>query len=203
MKKRILPIPLILFIPIVLLIVVSAAGVYRFSMSDEEILAKFPSQASQADPIMQSVFGIRTANPWTVKIPDSNAFTFIDDMERSPLMTGTFEDGPVHGVVAVDSRTLVEIDPTTYLSSLSVSNQGSGVFYYLAVFKYDEFRQRLVSKGTAFLGDRIRVDSIEANADQVTVKILERDERQAMSEEPKKIVTILFKLTKQDSLEQQ
>lgn len=203
MKKRLLPIPLILLIPIVLLIVVSIAGVYRFSMSDEEILAKFPNQASQADPIMQSVFGIRTANPWTIKIPDSNAFTFIDDMTQSPLMTGTFEDGPVRGVVAIDSQTLVQIDSTTYLSALSVSNQGSGVFYYLVVYKYDEFRQRLVSKGSAFLGDRIRVQSVEVLDNQAMVKLLERDEYQAMSEEPKKITTIMFKLTEQDSLEQQ
>jgi len=203
MKKRLLPIPLILLIPIVLLVVVSIAGVYRFSMSDEEILAKFPNQASQADPIMQSVFGIRTTNPWTVKIPDSNAFTFIDDMTQSPLMTGTFEDGPVRGVVAIDSQTLVQIDSTTYLSALSVSNQGSGVFYYLVVYKYDEFRQRLVSKGSAFLGDRIRVQSVEVVDNQAMVKLLERDEYQAMSEEPKKITTIMFKLTEQDSLEQQ
>ena len=43
MKKKILPIPLILLIPIVMLVVVIVAGLYRFSLTDEEILAKFPS----------------------------------------------------------------------------------------------------------------------------------------------------------------
>lgn len=39
-RKRILPIPLILLIPIVLLAVVIIAGIYRFSLSDDEIMAK-------------------------------------------------------------------------------------------------------------------------------------------------------------------
>ncbi|WP_164683974.1 hypothetical protein [Vibrio maerlii] len=39
-RRRFLPIPLILLIPIVLLIIVVVAGVYRFSLSDEEILQK-------------------------------------------------------------------------------------------------------------------------------------------------------------------
>ncbi len=41
-RSRILPIPLILLIPIVLLAIVIIAGVYRFSLSDDEIMAKFP-----------------------------------------------------------------------------------------------------------------------------------------------------------------
>ena len=41
-RKRILPIPLILLIPIVLLAVVIIAGIYRFSLSDEEIMAESP-----------------------------------------------------------------------------------------------------------------------------------------------------------------
>ncbi len=48
-RKRILPIPLILFIPVVLLITVIVAGIYRFSLSDEEIMAKFPRSEVQSD----------------------------------------------------------------------------------------------------------------------------------------------------------
>ncbi len=39
-KRRILPVPLILLIPLVLLVVVIVAGVYRFSLTDEEILQR-------------------------------------------------------------------------------------------------------------------------------------------------------------------
>ncbi len=53
MKKRFLPIPLILLTPIALLIIVVAAGIYRFSLSDEEILAKFPQTYTQTDAIAE------------------------------------------------------------------------------------------------------------------------------------------------------
>jgi len=203
MKKRILPVPLILLIPIVLLIIVTVAGVYRFSLSDDEILAKFPSQTSQSDSVMQTVFSIKTANPWTVKIPESNAFTFIDDMEQAPIAKGTYEDGAERGTITIDTSKIVQLDETTYLSTLALSNQGSGTFYYLIVSKYDEFRQRMVTKGTSFLGDRILIEALSVQGNQVTVKLLERDEHQAMSEEPSKLTTILFKITEQDSLEKQ
>ena len=76
MKKRILPVPLILLIPIVLLIIVAVAGIYRFSLTDEEILAKFPSQVSQSDRVMQILFSIKTVNPWNIKFHKSNALKF-------------------------------------------------------------------------------------------------------------------------------
>ncbi len=53
-RKRLLPIPLILLIPVVLLIVVIVAGVYRFSLSDDEIMAKFPRSTVQSSSEMTS-----------------------------------------------------------------------------------------------------------------------------------------------------
>lgn len=58
MPRKKLPIPLILLIPLCLLAVVIVAGIYRFSLSDEEILAKFPSQQNvQADPVVEAILG--------------------------------------------------------------------------------------------------------------------------------------------------
>ncbi|KJY82849.1 hypothetical protein TW81_11600 [Vibrio galatheae] len=203
MKKRILPIPLILLIPIVLLIIVTAAGVYRFSLTDDEILAKFPTQAAKSDAVMQKVFGIRTVNPWTVKVPESQAFTFIDDIEQFPLLKGHYEDGAQRGIIVIDSRRIIEIDSKTFVSTLALSNQGSGTFYYLVVSIYDEFRQRMVTTDSVFLGDRISVERLSFEEGVVTVKLLERDVHQSMSEEPSQLTTILFKVTEQDSLEKQ
>lgn len=203
MKKRILPVPLILLIPIVLLIIVAVAGIYRFSLTDEEILAKFPNQVSKSDRVMQSLFSIKTVNPWTIKIPESSAFTFIDDMEQPQIVKGTYEDGAERGEVSIETRFITQVNETTYVSPLVVSNQGSGVFYYLIISKYDEFRQRMVTKGSAFLGDRVRIKDVSIDENQVTVKLLQRDEHQAMSEEPSQLTTILFKVTEQDSLAKQ
>ncbi|MCG9689135.1 hypothetical protein L1D13_19695, partial [Vibrio tubiashii] len=120
MKKRILPVPLILLIPIVLLIIVAVAGIYRFSLTDEEILAKFPNQVSKSDRVMQSLFSIKTVNPWTIKIPESSAFTFIDDMEQPQIVKGTYEDGAERGEVSIETRFITQVNETTYVSPLVV-----------------------------------------------------------------------------------
>jgi hypothetical protein len=193
MKKRLLPIPLILLIPIVLLIIVAVAGIYRFSLSDEEILAKFPSQVSTQDAIMQSVFGIRTPNPWTVKIPETSAFTFIDDVVQGNLLKGSYEDGAERGVVTIDSQKIVSLDTNTHISVLALSNQGSGLFYYLMLSQYDEFRQRLITKDSVLLGDRIDVLALEEGENQsVVVTFLEHEKGQAMAETPSKLVKRIF-----------
>lgn len=203
MKKRLLPIPLILLIPIVLLVIVSAAGLYRFSLSDEDILAKFPSYSTSNDTIMQSLFALTTPNPWTIKVPESSAFTFIKSSTRPRVYSGKYEDGLERGSVSIDSRYLVQMADNLYVHPLIVSNQGSGVFYYLALSQYDTERQRMVSENAQLLGDRIHVDGIVVDGDRIEVTIQERDVHQAMSEEPTKITTILFKITEQDSLERQ
>jgi len=200
MKKRFLPIPLILLIPIVLLIIVSVAGVYRFSLSDEEILAKFPSQSPSQDSIMSTVFGINTSNPWTVKIPESSAFTFIDEVEQGNLLKGTYEDGAERGAVTMNREQIIKMDANTYLSILSLSNQGSGRFYYVMVSQYDEFRQRLITKDSALLGDRIVVKEIESNQRDVTVTLLKHEQNQALSEFPSQQVIRTYRVTKEGSL---
>lgn len=200
MKKRLLPVPLILLIPIVLLIIVTVAGIYRFSLSDEDILAKFPSQAAKNDPIMQSVFAINTFNPWTIKIPESSAFTFIDDMTQPPRATGSYEDGAERGTVTIDTDKLIQLDEFRYLSPLVLSNQGSGVFHYLIVSEYDQFRQRMVSQHAALLGDRVIVKQVRVEDGIVRVTLLEREPNQPMVQEPSQMTTILFQVTEQGSL---
>ncbi|MEF1340510.1 hypothetical protein REH81_27735, partial [Vibrio rotiferianus] len=76
-RKRILPIPLILLIPVLLLAIVVIAGIYRFSLSDEDIMAKFPQTQSQANSIVAEVPGIQSRNPWTVQVPEQGAVTFL------------------------------------------------------------------------------------------------------------------------------
>ncbi|MDF5441634.1 hypothetical protein P3694_25520, partial [Vibrio parahaemolyticus] len=80
--KKILPIPLILLIPIVLLVVVVIAGVYRFSLSDDEIMAKFPQTEVETNVIVQETLGITARNPWTIQVPEQSAVTFLDEWDK-------------------------------------------------------------------------------------------------------------------------
>ena len=165
MKKKILPIPLILLIPIVMLVVVIVAGVYRFSLSDEEILAKFPSSQVSYDSVVETVFDLKTTNPWTIKVPETNAYAFINEVdEPQSLAFGRYDSGVERGVVTVDTQKLFvsKLGETHfYVAPMSVSNQGSGVFYYLGLFKHDQQRSRVVLVDQLFLGDRVQIQTLE------------------------------------------
>ncbi len=198
MKKRFLPIPLILLTPIVLLIVVVAAGVYRFSLSDEEILAKFPKSNVQIDTIAQQVFGLRLTNPITVPVPDTHSVAFMERWDKAHRWTlGDYDTGTDRGSVALDTELLTPIDgeDKSYVSVVTVSNQGSGVFTYLALFKFDEHRARMVMVESELLGDRVKVQSIKPTDNKIEVILLIHTKNQPFSESPTESVSILFSIT--------
>ncbi|MGO2159983.1 MAG: hypothetical protein ACTH4J_05915 [Vibrio toranzoniae] len=165
MKKKILPIPLILLIPIVMLVVVILAGVYRFSLSDEEILAKFPSSQVSYDPVVETVFYLKTTNPWTIKVPETNAYAFINEIDAPKAIAfGRYDSGVERGVATVDTKSLAAVtlgEATFFVAPMWISNQGSGVFYYLGLFKHDQQRSRVVLVDQLFLGDRVKIQTLD------------------------------------------
>ncbi|WP_299142220.1 hypothetical protein [uncultured Vibrio sp.] len=165
MKKKIFPIPLILLIPIVMLIVVILAGVYRFSLSDEEILAKFPSSQVSYDPVVETVFDLKTTNPWTIKVPETNAYAFINEIDAPKAIAfGRYDSGVERGVVTVDTKSLSAVtlgNASFFVAPMWISNQGSGVFYYLGLFKHDQQRSRVVLVDQLFLGDRVQIQTLD------------------------------------------
>lgn len=165
MKKKILPIPLILLIPIVMLVVVILAGVYRFSLSDEEILAKFPSSQVSYDPVVETVFDLKTTNPWTIKVPETDAYAFINEIDAPKAIAfGRYDSGVERGVATVDTKSLAAVtlgEATFFVAPMWISNQGSGVFYYLGLFKHDQQRSRVVLVDQLFLGDRVKIQTLD------------------------------------------
>ncbi|WP_165313498.1 hypothetical protein [Vibrio ziniensis] len=205
MKTRLLPIPLVLLTPIVLLVIVVFAGIYRFSISDEQIMAKFPSTIQQRDPIVQAVFGLNVPYPITVPVPDTPSYAFMeswDDQHR--WVIGDYDSGRERGSVALDTQLMLKLEDVEenyrYVSVIRVSNQGSGVFNYLALFKYDELRSRMVMVSSQLLGDRIEVLSLTQNASQVTVSLLSHANNMAFSEAPTESVSILFSISEKYQL---
>ncbi|MEZ9565912.1 hypothetical protein AB4427_19340 [Vibrio artabrorum] len=165
MKKKILPIPLILLVPIVMLMVVIVAGIYRFSLSDEEILAKFPSSQITYDPIVDTVFDLKTTNPWTIKVPETNAYAFINRVDNAKALAfGRYDSGVERGVITVDTKKLSTVimgEASFFVAPMWVSNQGSGVFYYLGLFKFDQKRSRVVLVDQLLLGDRVQIQTLD------------------------------------------
>ncbi len=197
-RKRILPIPLILLIPIVLLIVVIVAGVYRFSLSDEEILAKFPHSQRQTNSIVEEVLNIRSSNPWTIQVPEQNAVSFLDewDKERGYLV-GQYDAGAVKGKVLLPTEFIAQrnINQEPWIvAPIIVTSQGTGSFYYVGLFKFDAVPSRVILLDSALIGDRIIFNQLQwRHNDIIEVSYLSREDNQAMSEPPKQLNSVSLK----------
>ncbi|GLT19175.1 hypothetical protein GCM10007938_29570 [Vibrio zhanjiangensis] len=192
-KKRILPVPLILLTPIVLLILVVIAGVYRFSLPADSITAKFSRQVTNQDAVMLRVFGIKTPNPWTVKVPETQVYSFIQRLDNgSGLAQGYYQDQAVRGTVTLDTRQLIQLNETLYAVIMRISNQGTGIFYYLTLFDYDKLRHRMISRDAYLLGDRIEVERLEQQGQNIQVRVKQRKLDQPMVQKPKTADIMLF-----------
>lgn len=201
MKKRFLPIPLILLTPILLLIIVIAAGVYRFSLSDEEILNKFPQTRVEVNAIAQQVFELRLTNPITVPVPDSPSVAFMQRWDQQQRwILGNYDTGRERGVVAVDTQRIIPLREKVYVSIVTISNQSDERLYYLALFKFDEQRSRMTMVQSELLGDRIEVQSLEHSENQIEVTFLTHTKNQAFSESPADSASILFSITEKYQL---
>lgn len=209
MKKKILPIPLILLIPIVMLVVVIVAGLYRFSLTDEEILAKFPSSQASYDPVVELVFDLKATNPWTIKVPETQAFAFIDEyMDSKHIASGRYDSGAERGTVQVATDKIVALtvgQDQMFVAPMWVSNQGSGVFHYLTLFKFDKTRSRVVLVDELLLGDRIQLETLDIinaggeaqNSYQGLVGFNQHSAQQSYAEAPDEKVISSFTVNKQ------
>ncbi len=207
-RKKILPIPLILLIPIVLLAVVIIAGIYRFSLSDDEIMAKFPQPQAQSNAIVSQVLGIQSRNPWTVQVPEQSAVTFLDEWDKEHgFLKGQYDSGATRGEVLVPTAFIAQRkigDTPWVVAPLIVTTQGSGAFYYLGLFKFDSVPSRVVLLNSVFLGDRIKMASLEwENDTQISLSYLQHGENQAMAEQPNQLMTVEIKRIDNDLLMQQ
>lgn len=196
-RKRILPIPLILLIPIVLLIVVTVAGVYRFSLSDDEILARFPSNQVQSNSIVLEVLNIQSANPWTIQVPEQNAVTFLQerDKERGYLM-GHYDAGATKGTVLLPTNFIAkrQINQQLWIAApMIVTTQGTGAFYYVGLFKFDAVPSRVILLDSVFIGDRIKFNQLLWRDDtNIEISYLSHDANQAMTETPKQLNSVFL-----------
>ncbi len=197
MPRKKLPVPLILLIPLCLLAVVIVAGIYRFSLSDEEILAKFPSQQNlQADPVVEAILGLQVPNPWTIQVPETSAFSLLTDIDPdTQVAAGSYDDGMERGSVYLLYAYQQSIYNDKSLSAVvipfAVSNQGSGVFYYLGLFKWDSARQRVILSDAKLAGDRIDIIELKRSNDTMTLNFNKHGQAQSMSELPEEADSLI------------
>ncbi|MCG6450759.1 hypothetical protein K6U33_07870, partial [Vibrio parahaemolyticus] len=90
-----------------------------------------------------------------------------------------------------------------YAGIIRVSNQGSGVMSYLALFQYDELRLRMVMVSSEWLGDRVEIQSVTQENAQLTVSLLTHEAGEAFANTPTKFVSILFLISQKYQIIQQ
>ncbi|MGP8308516.1 hypothetical protein [Vibrio sp. YIC-376] len=196
-RNRILPIPLILLIPILLLIVVIVAGLYRFSLSDDEILNKFPNNEVQSNSIVSEVLNIKSSNPWTIQVPEQNAVSFLQEWDKElGYLIGNYDAGATKGKVLLPTEFIVQrqINQEPWIvAPMIVTTQGTGSFYYIGLFKFDAVPSRVILLDSVFIGDRIKFNQLQWHDDtNIEISYLTHDVNQAMAETPKQLNSVLI-----------
>jgi len=177
-----------------MLAVVTVAGVYRFSLSDDDIMAKFPNQPIERDALLYAWLGISTPNPLTLNVPESKAFAFIDEYDSANgVASGPYDAGMERGRVTLFTKFKLDLssdEETWFTAPLMVSNQGSGRFYYLGLFKYDPQPRRVIMTDAVLLGDRIQIKgTLLAENGRIEVGFLQHSAQQPYVEQPLDRVT--------------
>ncbi len=203
MSKRRLPIPLILLIPLLMLAIVIVAGVYRFSLTDEEIGQKQGWYKSKPDEVMLSLFSYKDGQPWKINLPESHSkatlthFIGIDENRRA---VGDYVNGEERGTVTLNYMQLNVLnfadssDGMTFVAPYAISNQGSGNFYYIGMFKLIESKKTIKQLDSVLIGDRIQKLTIKADepfdvSSAIAISYLKHGTGQAMAEKPNVEVT--------------
>ena len=117
------------------------------------------------DPVVETVFDLKTTNPWTIKVPENNAYAFINEVDETKAIAfGRYDSGVERGVATVDIKSLSAVTlgkANLFVAPMWISNQGSGVFYYLGLFKHDQQRSRVVLVDQLLLGDRVQIQTLD------------------------------------------
>ncbi|MGR5266557.1 hypothetical protein ACPV5R_02295 [Vibrio astriarenae] len=187
MGRRIFNIPVLLLIPLALLLIVIVAGVYRFSLNDDEIMDKFSSSQS-ADSVVEAIFGLKVPNVLVIPVPETQANAVFSEFNfEHQIALASFDSGKERGTVVMQRHPQVTTDLKLgqgFVSVISVSNQGSGNFYYLVSLGLDRQRTRLVALDRYFLGDRVLVSKLQNEVDHISIIYYEHGVKQAMSDDP-------------------
>ncbi|QYK00576.1 hypothetical protein [Shewanella psychrotolerans] len=206
---------ILLFIVIWMTLVI-VAGIYRFNFTQDntsdtqhyvrgdvrddvrgEVDVQFDS-----DNVMLTLLSFQTDNLWEIDLPESDtkvALTKVTTIGERHLATGQYRNGAEHGVVGVDFYKIIPLNlPSSdnemvFIVPFSVSNQGSGVFWYLGLFLLNSDTAEIKQTDTTFIGDRIQIQTLHIDepfdvTSSIVVSYLQRGQSQSMVEPPKELI---------------
>ncbi|MBB1314343.1 hypothetical protein [Aliivibrio sp. SR45-2] len=198
---------IVLVILTVILLVV-AAGIYRFNFTNDDIyVVQADDQVvpfdttNNVDPennVMLMLFSFDIDRYWQIQLPDSEAKAPLTDLREYDdvhLATGKYQDGDEHGLVSLDYYNITPLHlgnigyEMVFSAPFSVSNQGSGIFWYLGLFNLNTNTGEIEQIDTFFLGDRIKVNELKTDepfdvTSSLYVSYFKHDQKQSMAEKP-------------------
>lgn len=193
----------IILIVLAVITVIIMAGIYRFNFTNADIYVEDSGQIIAWDhtgqnEVMRTLFSFKTDNIWQIKLPESKAkapLTELEKTEEGYYAKGQYRDGDELGLVRLNSSqiTMLNVEYSSsvniFIVPFSVSNQGSGVFWYLGLFKLNADNFEIKHLDSLFLGDRIRikkliVDSVGDGTGNIRINYLQHAQTQSMSEIP-------------------
>ena len=188
------------------------AGMYKFNY-----LANQPGydvdgnkiENTYKSEVLLKWFNLNTSNDFYVKIPDTNIkcnITEFIDTDSLSYAKGNYIDDEEKGEVLIDNSKIVALNKSTkdlvfLVIPFSISNQGSGIFKYLGLFKLDYKAKTINQIDSYFLGDRIKINSINYDGvDKLQVEINIHSKNQAMSESPSELNIFNLIIVEENSL---
>ncbi|QIR15658.1 hypothetical protein [Shewanella aestuarii] len=163
------------------------------------------TQLVNLDDVMLALFSFQTDKQWQIQLPESPAnkpiFVPLTELKRADnihLAIGHYQDAFDSGSVALDYSKITPINlgnpeqEMLFAAPFAVSNQGSGNFWYLGLFRLNNQTAHISHLDSMLLGDRIKLNTIgipdPLHVSQLKISYWQHGEQQAMAEVPNQLV---------------
>ena len=190
-------------------------GIYRFNFTDDDLYVVQQDGTvvpldEDSDNVLLTLFSIKTHKHWVIQLPESDAEAQLTrvDLGNRPFVSGDYQDGPERGSVNLDYQKILPINregidaskDMLFAAPFFVSNQGSGIFWYLGLFNLNHQSGEIKQLGTHLLGDRIEIRSLTIDepfdmTSSLVVNYLMHGDEQSMAEKPAKAMQESIKVS--------
>ncbi|MCC4264148.1 hypothetical protein LL240_06735 [Oceanimonas baumannii] len=200
---------------ILVVLTVMALGFYKFNVAEDDLYIKENDMVWPLAPfdegarnVMMRLFSQDTHHPFKITLPDSNSAVTLTGFNKEPsLAVGTYQDQEVRGEVLLDYPRLTPLNlpgnagTTQFVAPFAVTTQGSGVFWYLGMFRLDDRSGAITHLDSQYLGDRVVIRAITPDTPfdppyRITISLQTHAPEQPMSATPEQAAERLFFVTR-------
>ncbi|OYD21415.1 hypothetical protein [Oceanimonas baumannii] len=159
---------------ILLVLTVIALGFYKFNIAGDDLYIKENDMVRPLAPfeegarsVMMRLFSLDTGHSFKITLPDSNSAVTLTGFNKEPsLAVGAYQDKEIRGEVLLDYLRLTPLNlpgntgTTQFAAPFAVTTQGTGVFWYLGMFRLDDRSGSITHLDSQYLGDRVVIQAI-------------------------------------------